>query len=111
MVTQSELSTLLLDHAKAQNVYVLTCSHSHCDVHLPSSIAAPDAGEKSDVPAEQQSSVDLTQAIATIASARKAYSESKLPPTPPNAYRRWRPERTEDAPHDPNAYFPMILVK
>ncbi|KAI0780215.1 21 kDa subunit of NADH dehydrogenase [Fomes fomentarius] len=94
VVTQTELSTLLLDHAKAQNV-----------------IAAPAEGEKSDVPAEQQGSVDLTQAIATIASARKAYSQFKLPPTPPVAYKRWRPERVEDAPHDPSAYFPMILVK
>ncbi|KAI0743600.1 21 kDa subunit of NADH dehydrogenase [Daedaleopsis nitida] len=93
VVTQSELSTLLLDHAKAQQV-----------------ISAP-VEEKSDVPAEQQSAVDLTQAIATIAAARKAYHESKLPPTPPNAFKKWRPERAEDAPHDPHAYFPMLLVK
>ncbi|KAI0745697.1 21 kDa subunit of NADH dehydrogenase [Earliella scabrosa] len=94
VVTQSELSTLLIDHAKAQQV-----------------IAAPGEGEKSDVPAEQQGAMDLTQAIATITSARKAYSESKLPPTPPLAFKRWRPERVEDAPHDPHSYFPMILVK
>ncbi|TFK89127.1 21 kDa subunit of NADH dehydrogenase [Polyporus arcularius HHB13444] len=94
VVTQSELSTLLLDHAKAQQI-----------------IAAPNAAEKSDVPAEQQGAVDLTQAIATIASARKVYSESKLPPIPPHAAKRWRPERVEDAPHDPHAYFPMLLVK
>ncbi|KAI1794180.1 21 kDa subunit of NADH dehydrogenase [Ganoderma leucocontextum] len=98
VVTQSELSTLLLEHAQAQEV-----------------IAAPGGGQKaeaSSVPAEQQQSgVDLTQAIATIASARKAYSESKLPPSPPTPFKRWRPQRVEDAPHDPHAYFPMILVK
>ncbi|KAI0661335.1 NADH dehydrogenase [Cubamyces menziesii] len=95
VVTQTELSTLLLDHAKAE------------------SIAAPGVGEHTDasVPAEQQSSVDLTQAIATITTARKAYSESKLPPTPAIAYKRWRPQRAEDPPHDPDAYFPMLLVK
>ena len=75
------------------------------------SITAPGAAETSDVPAEKQGAVDLTQAIATIASARKAYSESKLPPTPPIPFKRWRPERVEDAPHDPHAYFPMLLVK
>jgi len=34
-----------------------------------------------------------------------------LPPTPPTPFKRWIPERAPDAPHDPNAYFPMILVK
>ena len=78
------------------------------------SIAAPGEGQKtesSSVPAEQKAGVDLTEAIATIASARKAYSESKLPPTPPIPFKKWRPQRVEDAPHDPHAYFPMILVK
>ncbi|KAI0645539.1 21 kDa subunit of NADH dehydrogenase [Trametes meyenii] len=96
VVTQAELSTLLLDHAKAE------------------AIGAPVEGqtaETSSVPAEQSSPLDLTQAIATITSARKAYSEAKLPPVPPIAYKKWRPEPAEDAPHDPDAYFPMSLVK
>ncbi|KAI0355638.1 21 kDa subunit of NADH dehydrogenase [Trametes cingulata] len=97
VVTQSELSNLLIEHAKAD------------------SIAAPGEGQKaeaSSVPAEQQQgSLDLTQAIATITSARKAYSESKLPPAPPIPFKRWRPQLAEDAPHDPHAYFPMLLVK
>ncbi|KAI0769780.1 NADH dehydrogenase 21 kDa subunit [Trametes elegans] len=96
VVTQTELSTLLVDHAKAE------------------AVAAPGEGQKaesSSVPAEQQAPLELTQAIASITSARKAYSESKLPPTPPIAHKRWRPERAEDAPHDPDAYFPMLLVK
>ena len=82
-----------------------TSANPHC------SIPAPAEAQGASVPAEQQSAVDLTQAIATIASARKAYSESKLPPVPPKAFKTWRPERAEDAPHDPNSYFPMILVK
>lgn len=55
--------------------------------------------------------MDLTQAIATIASAKKAFSESKLPPSLPTPNKRWTPERTPDAPHDPTAYFPMLLYK
>ena len=55
--------------------------------------------------------VDLTAAIATISSAKKAYSESNLPPVPPTSFKRWRPENAPDAPHDPASYFPMSLVK
>ncbi|EJF65268.1 21 kDa subunit of NADH dehydrogenase [Dichomitus squalens] len=97
VVTQAELSTLLLEHAQAQQF-----------------IAAPGESQKSEtssVPAEQKGGVDLTEAIATIASARKAYSESKLPPTLPIPFKKWQPQRVEDAPHDPHAYFPMLLVK
>lgn len=73
-------------------------------------VEAP-AGEESAVPVQKAPAVDLTAAIATITSAKKAYSESKLPPTPPSSFKRWRPERAPDAPHDPHAYFPMLLVK
>lgn len=65
----------------------------------------------SSVPAPSAPSIDLTEAIATISSARKAYSESKLPPALPIAFKKWVPEMAADAPHDPNAYFPMLLVK
>ncbi|KAH9847142.1 NADH dehydrogenase 21 kDa subunit [Lenzites betulinus] len=115
VVTQTELSTLLLDHARAEACVPVIISRSlsltelhHC------SVAAPSEGETSEassVPVEQQPAVDLTEAIATITSARKAYAGSKLPPTPPIAYPRWRPVRVEDPPHDPHAYFPMLLVK
>ncbi len=73
-------------------------------------VEAP-ADEKSSVPVEKAPAVDLTAAIAAITSAGKAYSESKLPPIPPSSFKRWRPERAPDAPHDPHAYFPMLLVK
>ncbi|KAI0081897.1 NADH dehydrogenase 21 kDa subunit [Panus rudis PR-1116 ss-1] len=96
VVTQTELSSLLLQHSQAP------------------AVAAPGEGEKGDkasVPATETKSVDLTEAIATITTARKAYSESNLPPVLPTANKRWQPERAPDAPHDPTVYFPMLLVK
>ncbi|KAH9931140.1 21 kDa subunit of NADH dehydrogenase [Epithele typhae] len=95
VVTQSELSTLMLEHARAQQV-----------------IAPPteaEVAEGAPVPTAQ-TSFDLTEAITTIAAARKAYSTSQLPPLPPSAT-KWQPQRAEDSPHDPTAYFPMIMVK
>jgi len=92
VVSQEELSTYLLQTPEQ------------------SSVEAPADGSNA-VPAEKAPIVDLTAAIATITSAKKAYSESKLPPAPPSSFKRWRPERAPDAPHDPHAYFPMTLVK
>ncbi|KAI0066111.1 21 kDa subunit of NADH dehydrogenase [Artomyces pyxidatus] len=91
VVTQSELSTLLIQHSEAP------------------AVAAPDASSSS-VPATAQS-LDLTEAISTITTARKAFSERQLPPAPPTPFKRWVPQRAEDAPHDPHSYFPMVLVK
>ncbi|KAN0090852.1 hypothetical protein V8E55_004418 [Tylopilus felleus] len=92
VVTQSDLSTLLIQHSQ------------------PQTIAAP-TDQVKDVPAEAPDAVDLTQAIATVASISPIYSETKLPPKVPTPFKRWRPERAADAPHDPNAYFPMLLYK
>lgn len=76
---------------------------------LPLSVAAPGSeGEKTSVPAQAAALPDLTAAIATITSAAKAYSADKLPPTPPTV-NKWRPLRSPDAPHDPDAYWPMAL--
>ncbi|EPQ57459.1 NADH dehydrogenase [Gloeophyllum trabeum ATCC 11539] len=97
VITQTELSSLLLQQPENQAL-----------LGAPSEAKE---GEQSSVPATSKAPVDLTSAIATITSARKAYSESKLPPQLPIPYRKWVPQRAEDAPHDPNAYFPMILVK
>ncbi|KAI0051897.1 21 kDa subunit of NADH dehydrogenase [Auriscalpium vulgare] len=91
VVTQPELSTLMIQHSGSP------------------SVAAPGA-DSTTVPAAAKT-VDLTEAIATITSASKAYSERQLPPTPPTPFKRWVPERAEDAPHDPHAYFPMHLYK
>ncbi|KAI0266760.1 21 kDa subunit of NADH dehydrogenase [Gloeopeniophorella convolvens] len=93
VVTQSELSTLLIQHS------------------APPELSAPQGAEATSVPATPTPQLSLTEAIGTINAARKAYSASALPPTPPTPFKRWVPERAPDAPHDPNAYFPMILVK
>ncbi|TFK54325.1 21 kDa subunit of NADH dehydrogenase [Heliocybe sulcata] len=97
VITQTELSSLLLQHSENQNL-----------LGAPSEAKE---GEKASVPATSSQSLDLTSTIATITSARKAFSESKLPPILPTPYKKWIPERVEDAPHDPTAYFPMVLVK
>lgn len=79
--------------------------------HVDGSVAAPKEGEVAQVPAKAPDSVDLTQAIVTVTSISPLYSEGKLPPKVPTPFKRWRPERAPDAPHDPNAYFPMLLYK
>ena len=75
------------------------------------SVAAPKEGEAAQVPTRASEAVDLTQAIATVASTTPVYSEAQLPPKIPTPFKRWRPELAPDAPHDPNAYFPMLLYK
>ncbi|KAI0305689.1 NADH dehydrogenase 21 kDa subunit [Multifurca ochricompacta] len=96
VVTQSELSTLLIQHSNTPE------------------LAVPPGPEVTSVPSVSAASAQqlgLSEAVSTINAARKAYSTSVLPPTPPTPFKRWVPERAPDAPHDPNAYFPMILVK
>lgn len=61
--------------------------------------------------AEPKPAVDLTEAVASITAATKAYTTSKLPPLPTLAYKHWEPELSPPAPHDPNAHFPMLLYK
>ncbi|KAH9998446.1 21 kDa subunit of NADH dehydrogenase [Russula compacta] len=97
VVTQSELSTLLIQHSGAAAATEL--------------LATPPGPDATSVPATPPRQFDLSEAIGTISAARKVYSTSSLPPTPPTPFKRWVPERAPDAPHDPNAYFPMILVK
>ncbi|EPT04949.1 NADH dehydrogenase [Fomitopsis schrenkii] len=93
VVTQSELSSLLIQHSQ------------------PQAVAAPAEGGKASVPAQAPEPTELAEAIATITSSNKVYSEAKLPPALPTAYRRWKPERAEDPPHDRTSYFPMLLFK
>ncbi|KAF8893369.1 NUZM, NADH-ubiquinone oxidoreductase 21.3 kDa subunit [Infundibulicybe gibba] len=92
VVTQSELSSLLIEHSTAQ------------------AIPAP-SEEKAGVPAAPKKVLDLSEAIATINSAQKVYSESKLPPSLPIPHKRWVPELAPDAPHDKHSYFPMLLYR
>ncbi|KAG5342970.1 NADH-ubiquinone oxidoreductase 21.3 kDa subunit [Termitomyces sp. T112] len=92
VITQEELSSLLIEHS------------------TPQPVTAP--GEaKSDVPVASKAIVDLSEAIASITTAQKVYSESRLPPSLPVPHKRWIPERAPDAPHDPHSYFPMQLYK
>ncbi|KAG8683691.1 hypothetical protein FRC09_015912 [Ceratobasidium sp. 395] len=91
VVTQTHLSQVLLGAPATQ------------------AVAAP-ADEKSSVPAEASTPptpIDLTEAIAKLTSSSKAFSATNLPPTPP--FKKWNPVRSEDAPHDPKAYWPMSL--
>ncbi|KAI0088024.1 21 kDa subunit of NADH dehydrogenase [Irpex rosettiformis] len=97
VVTQSELSGLLIEHHEAAKA-----------------VAAPAVegeGEHKDVAVQERTAVDLAEAIATVAGEQKSYSETRLPPSFPTSFKRWKVERAEDAPHDPHSYFPMLLVK
>ncbi|KAJ7925292.1 NUZM, NADH-ubiquinone oxidoreductase 21.3 kDa subunit [Mycena leptocephala] len=92
VVTQSELSSLLIEHSTAQ------------------SVAAP-TEDKKDVPADVPQSVDLSVAISSITSNRKVYTKATLPPTLPTSRKLWVPQLAPNAPHDPTGYFPMLLYK
>ena len=64
------------------------------------------------MPAASDGPSELAQAIQQLGSGgRKVFTGAKLPPLPPNVFKRWVPERAEDAPHEKYAYFPMVLVK
>ncbi|KAI0311985.1 21 kDa subunit of NADH dehydrogenase [Amylostereum chailletii] len=96
VVTQSGLSSLLIQHNSSQAVAA------------PSEDAS--ASASASVPVESVPK-DLTEAIATLATAGKVFSEARLPPSLPTPFKRWVPESAPDAPHDPRAYFPMRLIK
>ncbi|KZP34486.1 NUZM, NADH-ubiquinone oxidoreductase 21.3 kDa subunit [Athelia psychrophila] len=98
MVTQSELSQLLLQHSRAPAVAPPTEVKEGDKPSPPVAAALPEA-------------VELTTAISEITGANKVYSSSKLPPRIPSPFKRWTPDLAEDAPHDPNAYFPMLMYK
>lgn len=112
MVSQRDLSSLLIQHSEAQ-AYAFVPSAWQFPLTYNHRIPAPSEanGEKSDVPAKTQDIMDLTGAIAAITSVHKVYDQSKLPPKVPTPFKKWRAELAPDAPHDPNAYFPMLLYK
>ncbi|KAF8973298.1 21 kDa subunit of NADH dehydrogenase [Flammula alnicola] len=94
VVTQSELSSLLIEHSGAK------------------AVSAPsDATDASGVPATERKVLDLSEAIATVTSTAQVYSESKLPPALPIPHKRWVPEQSPNAPHDEHSYFPMSLYR
>ncbi|KAF7315707.1 RRM domain-containing protein [Mycena indigotica] len=78
VVTQSELSALLIEHSAAQ------------------AVAAP-SSEKKDVPAEPPAAVDLSVAISSITQSRKLYTPTSLPPTLPTSRTLWTPQVTVEA--------------
>ncbi|KAF8234050.1 NUZM, NADH-ubiquinone oxidoreductase 21.3 kDa subunit [Tricholoma matsutake] len=95
VITQAELSSLLIEHSGTQTIPQPSQSKENA----------------SDISATLQGTVDLTEAIASITTAQKVYSESKLPPTIPVPHKHWTPKLAPDAPHDQHAYFPMSLYK
>ncbi|KAK0454829.1 NUZM, NADH-ubiquinone oxidoreductase 21.3 kDa subunit [Armillaria borealis] len=91
VMTQTELSTLLIEHS------------------TPQAVAAPAEGEQA--VAAPKPAMELSAAIATITATNKVFSESNLPPSLSIPHKRWRPVRSPDAPHPPYSYFPMSLYK
>ncbi|EAU91628.1 hypothetical protein CC1G_09310 [Coprinopsis cinerea okayama7 len=89
VVTQAELSQLLIEHSAAP------------------SVAAPKEGEAG-VPAAAEK-VELADAIATITKDNQVYTEAKLPPALPTPYKKWEPSLSPPPPHNPHSYFPMSL--
>jgi len=76
------------------------------------SISSIEASSGTAVATSPAESSNLTQAIQVLAEAGKiAYSKAENLPTPATIYKRWKPQEVENAPHDPNAYWPMNLVK
>ncbi|KAF9478607.1 21 kDa subunit of NADH dehydrogenase [Pholiota conissans] len=94
VVTQSELSTLLIEHSAAK------------------AVAAPsESTDASAVPVEGSKALDLAAAIASITSKEVVYSDVRLPPTLPTPNKRWVPKLSSDAPHEAYSYFPMSLYR
>ncbi|KAF8161069.1 NADH dehydrogenase 21 kDa subunit [Crassisporium funariophilum] len=94
VVTQSELSSLLIEHS------------------APQAVSAPsETADKASVPATTEKVLNLSEAIASINAATKVYSETMLPPALPTPYKRWIPEVSPPPPHDENSHFPMTLYR
>lgn len=112
VVTQSELSTLLIEHSAAKS-YVLQQFLLQYNLRPhDSSVAAPsDSADKSGVPAVENKTLDLAAAIASITSKEQVYSDSRLPPALPTPNKRWVPKLSPPAPHEPHSYFPMSLYR
>jgi len=51
---------------------------------------------------------ELTSAIATVMASRPSFSPMSLPPKP-HSSSKWKPRLSPEAPHDPQAYWPMHL--
>ena len=112
VVTQSELSGLLIEHSTpARCVVDPICFRETSIDGFESSVAAPGEGaEKAEVPVETKK-VDLSEAIVSVTKSNKVYTEARLPPALPIPFPRWVPTKSEDAPHTPHSYWPMVLYR
>ena len=106
VVTQSQLSQLLIEHSGTET-YVHWIFSSLMPKNLTHRVVAPE--DTSQVTVESLEPTTLSQAIAAVTGTTKVYSEDKLPPSPPISFQRWEPVRSDDAPHAPFSYFPMVM--
>lgn len=114
VVTQEQLSGFLIQRPAQEAYECITLLFMQNMFDITSrSVAAPNVENKdrSIAPATSVQIPELTVAIATTHSERPLYTENNLPPSLPTPFKKWKPQAAPDAPHDPHAYFPMILVK
>lgn len=112
MITQSELSSLLIQHSASQACVPISCNSKFIYLFFIRRVIAPSEGkDMPEVPATLNQNLDLTEAINAITSTAKVYSESKLPPSLPTPYKRWSPKLSPPPPHDEYSYFPMSLYR
>lgn len=103
VVTQAQLSKFLLQSPEIQAAISSPLSES-------SGATASTSTETTAVTAAPEP--ELTEALQILSSLGKTnFSNASTIPTPVSAHKRWDPEYAEDAPHDPNAYFPMRMIK
>ncbi|KAF8507468.1 NADH dehydrogenase 21 kDa subunit [Hysterangium stoloniferum] len=102
VITQAQLSQFLLQSPDVQGLSSLAS---------PESKLVENTADSTAVTATSTSS-DLSKALELLATAGKTiYSDTSSIPTPASIHPKWVPQYTEDAPHDPHAYWPMKLVK
>ncbi|GJJ06188.1 hypothetical protein Clacol_000377 [Clathrus columnatus] len=102
VVTQAQLSKFLLQSPEIQASITSPAPKSDDGNNAAPTTAVTAAPEPK----------ELTEALQILNSLGKSiYTDPSNLPTPPSSYQQWIPEYAEDAPHDPNAYFPMKLVK
>jgi hypothetical protein len=83
VVTQAELSTLLIGHSE------------------PNAL----------VSSTPRQPIDLSEAVTAITQSAKVYTESRLPPSLPISHKSWVPQLSPAAPHEPHSYYPMSLYR
>lgn len=110
VISQSGLAQVLLNAPELRAVEA-PAEGSEAASAKVAAPADPAVAVSTPAPAAPIPLANLTSAIQALSAARQPFSESKLPPTPPSSFQRWTLERSPDAPHDSNAYWPMALYK